>query len=95
MPSKSKNSPIEPSQRVKVLIALLRNSQELALHQLLQDAEDVLRAANNIASAFAIELDGELERMAEKIKSKPWRELAIDFDLLIENIVRNDRRKSK
>ena len=95
MPSKSKNSPNEPSQRVKILIALLRNSQELALHQLLQDAEDVLHAANRIASSFAIELDGELERMAEKIKSKPWRELAIDFDLLIENIVRNDRRKSK
>jgi len=77
------------------LIALLRNSQELALHQLLQDSRDVLRAAGKVASSYGIELNGELERMDEKIKSKPWRELAIDFDLLIASIVKNDLRQSK
>ena len=85
----------EPSSRTKVLIALLRNSQELALHQLLQDSRDVLRAANKVASSYGIDLAGELDRMDERIVSKPWRELAIDFDLLIESIVRNDLRQSK
>ena len=93
MPKESQRT--EPSSRIKVLIALLRNSQQLALHQLLQDARDVLGAATKVANSFGIETDGELDRMDEKIMSKPWRELAIDYDLLIENLVRNDLRKSK
>jgi len=94
MPSESKQR-TEPSPRTRVLIALIRNSQELALHQLLQDSRDVLHAASKVASAYGIDLGGELDRMDERIKSKPWRDLAIDFDILIESIVRNDLRKSK
>ena len=56
---------------------------------------DVLRAATRVANSFGIEITGELDRIDEKILSKPWRELAIDYDLLIENLVRTDLRKSK
>jgi len=93
MPRESQRT--EPSSRTKVLIELLRNSQELALHQLLQDARDVLRAAAKVSDSFGIELDGELDRMDEKIMSKPWRELAIDYDLLVENLVKSDLRQHK
>lgn len=48
-----------------------------------------------VSDSFGIEMGGELERMDEKIMSKPWRELAVDYDLLIENLVRKDLRKSK
>lgn len=93
MPRESQKTELSPHARV--LIALLRNSQELALHQLLQDARDVLHAAAKVADSFGIEIGGELERMDEKIMSKPWRTLAIDYDLLIENLVKNDLRKKK
>ena len=85
----------EPSDRVKSLIAILRNSQELALHQLLSDSRKVLKAAARVAVSFGIDIDGELARMDEKVMSLPWRELAIDFDLLIDNIVKQDLRQSK